>query len=184
MASDTSAYRIFYLNEQGRLVKMLDHTDGRATCAIDSIHIVQAMLQTDTVKSAFAQMAGEFGDEYPEVWFLQDQEGAREEKIENVVRKFLEKFLIPAFPNVFISDRLKHLDTTAVSHMFPYEDLFSISQQRVTLNGVVSRKPITSDARYQANRGIETSADAQHEIEIRFGGWRRRGRYPRCLPNV
>ena len=141
MASDANDYHIYHINQDGKLVGKFKHTDDKATCLIDSINIAQGMLKREEVKSALIQIATEFCEVFPTAWFLLQEQGTQEEKIDNLVRQFLDMFLIPEFPTLYISDRLKHLDVTGVTHRFKWEDHFSMSSQRIALNGNVSRKP-------------------------------------------
>ena len=144
MASNTNCFLIYHLDQDGALVKKYDHTDGMATCVIDSINIVQAMLKTDTVKDALRQIAVEYCEYRKQFrgtpWFLQDGEGTREERIGNFVARFLKLFLIPAFPTIFIGDNLEK-DYRGTCHRPVWEDRFLLFHQKMQLNGAVSRKP-------------------------------------------
>ena len=141
MASNANKYTIYHLDQDGLLTGKYDHTDGRATCLIDSTNIAWAILKMDIVKAAFVTIAEKHCDEYPTSWFLQDREGTRAAKINNVTVEFLKTILIPKFPTLYISDRMRHLDVLGAIHRDDWEDTFSISSERMSLNGRVSRKP-------------------------------------------
>ena len=144
MASNANDYLIYHLDQDGALVDKYDHTDGRATCAIDSINIVLAMLKTDRVKYALRQMTEEYCESREpfawESWFLQIEKGTREEKIDNVVARFLKLFLIPVFPTVLISDHLTPNVLGGVGRPV-WEEYYLLISERMQLNGAVSRKP-------------------------------------------
>lgn len=140
MASDTSPYHIYHIDEIGELIKKFDHTDGRAACLLDSTPIFQAILKTDAAKSAFIQVGKEFYAYDPKAWFEKDLKGTQEEKIKRVVRDFLGMFQIPVFPDLLISDRLRHLDTPACTLSAKWQMIFSMTKQRILINGRASKK--------------------------------------------
>ena len=148
MASNTDAYTFYHADRDGKLFEKYDPTDVRATCLIDSINIIQAMLKEDTVKSAFAQTAAEYC-EYRKYfryqpWFLEKGQGTREEKTNSAVAEFLKMFQIPVFPTLCVSDRLRNLNVTGAYSRTYWEDPFPLFSQLIVLNGVVSRKPTRS----------------------------------------
>ena len=138
MASNTNHYLVCQLDQDGKLLGKYDHDDDKAACLIEMMGIVQTLLTTDKVKSAFTQIASEFGAKYKTAWFLQE-EGIREDKLEHVVRSFLDKFLIPASPTLCISEKLRHRDLPAITHRYKWEeDNFDLSEYKIEINGPVS----------------------------------------------
>ena len=141
MATAINGYHIYHVDQKGKLAKKLVHTDGRATCVIDSLNVVQGFLKEETVGFALSKLATEFGPSDPEAWFLQREGGTPKDKRDAAVRQFLEMLRIPVFPTIYISDRLKHLDTKGVSFRVEWKKSFSMPKQRLVLNGGVGRKP-------------------------------------------
>ena len=142
MASGAIDYPIYLIDQGGKLDAKLDHTDRRGNCVTDFVIIVRAILMTNRGKSALFQMAIEFCAHHPSAWFLQEGQGTEEEKIKDVVRKFLEMLVGRfGFPTLCPSDRLRHENVTGVSYWYEPQGPFLLSSERIVLNMVVSRKP-------------------------------------------
>ena len=144
MRSDPNDYSIYHIDQEGRLVGKLDDTDGRAACCIESADNIGAILKTDTINSALAQMTTEYVEHFLTAWFLieaQNKGEDLEERQKKVTLEFLEMFLIfHQFPALYLSDRLRHLDVIGACERLSSETIFRLFTQRLLLNGVVGRK--------------------------------------------
>ena len=137
MASDTENYIFYHIDQDGKLDKKYDHSDGMFACLIDTVNTVQAMLKKNAVRSAFAQMAREFCKAHNSAWFLQTGKGTQETKINNLIQKFLGLFLIPAFPMLCVSHRYKHPRHTGMTFKPTWDNFFELLSVPMILNGVV-----------------------------------------------
>ena len=140
MASNAIDYPIYLIDKGGQLNAKLDGTDGRAICLTKLADIVRTILRTDVVESALIQMATEFCEYAPTAWFLQEGEETKDQKIKDVVRKFLDMFVgRRGFPTLCPSDCLMHEDITGVSYRYEPQGPFLLPSERIVLNGVVCR---------------------------------------------
>ncbi len=111
--------------------------DDIAICVVNSINIFKSMLENQTVRNAFTEIAKSYSQTYEDAWFLQEESPEHEGDMSDVADGFLQKILAQ-FPIVFVDDSWDCRRKRASNFRRPWDGEFTSRNICILLNGTVS----------------------------------------------
>lgn len=133
---NASIFNIYHCDKTGRPDKKYNSNDDMYGCVAHAAAITLAIMELEATVLAFKELAGKFGEEKPNAWFLQG-EGTIEEKTQRKTREFFAKYNY-RFNILFIDESLKHMTYLAHHTRDVQNKDFDLREQPITINGEVS----------------------------------------------
>ena len=132
-----SIFNIYHCDETGRPDKKYNSNDDMYDPVAHAAAITLASMELEAIVLAFKELAGKFGEERPNAWFLQG-DGTIEEKTEVKTREFFAKYKY-RFNTLFVDKSMKHMSLIA-HHTRDEQNIdFDLREQPITINGEVSK---------------------------------------------
>lgn len=137
MEWNAKSFTICYRDDTGRSLFLYPPDDNVATCVIRCINLCREMLENQTVRDAFTNLAENFSKTHPNAWYFRELIPEDKGNLKFVTTVFLQE-VIHRFPVVFVDDTLRSANTMAGHFRRPWSGGFRTSDQAILFNARVS----------------------------------------------